>query len=141
MNVFDFNWNPKYDEQLFVLGKSNFNAFNWLQNTDKWPNKQIVLYGPQYSGKTHLSTIWCEKHNGKLISKTTQYEDIDKKKHRHYVDIYIPSQNRMIEVKSTWTAEKKKDNIFLKQDAVKKMGYLYEIWVYDDKGIKVQCHV
>jgi hypothetical protein len=69
------------------------------------------------------------------------YEDENTKNHRHYVDIFIPSQNRMVEVKSTWTAEKKKDNIFLKQEAGKKAGYLYEIWVYNGKGEKVECYI
>jgi hypothetical protein len=68
------------------------------------------------------------------------YHDEAGKKHRHYVDIFIPSQNRMIEVKSTWTAEKKKDNIFLKQEAGKKLGYLYEIWIYNKKGEIVEYH-
>jgi len=60
------------------------------------------------------------------------------KKHRHYVDIFIPSQNKCIEVKSTWTAEKKKDNIYLKQQAAKELGYKYEIWVYNRKFEKVK---
>lgn len=68
------------------------------------------------------------------------YEDEANQKHRHYVDIFVPSQNKCIEIKSTWTAEKKKDNIFLKQTAGKSMGYLYEIWVYDGKGQKVECY-
>jgi len=68
------------------------------------------------------------------------YEDKNGIKHRHYVDIFIPSQNRCIEVKSTWTAEKKKDCIFLKQKSGKELGYLYEIWVYDNKGKKVECY-
>ena len=68
------------------------------------------------------------------------YTDENNKKHRHYVDIFIPSQNRCIEVKSTWTAEKKKDCIFLKQQAGKELGYNYEIWVYDGKGEKVECY-
>ena len=68
------------------------------------------------------------------------YDDEAGKKHRHYVDIFISSQNRLIEVKSTWTAEKKKDNIFLKQEAGKKLGYLYEIWIYNKKGEIVECH-
>jgi hypothetical protein len=59
-------------------------------------------------------------------------------KHRHYVDIFIPSQNKCIEVKSTWTSEKKKDTIFLKQNAAKELGYNYEIWVYNRKGIKIE---
>jgi hypothetical protein len=62
------------------------------------------------------------------------YIDNNDKKRRHYVDIFIPSQNRCIEVKSTWTAEKKKDCIFLKQSSAKKLGYNYEIWVYHGKG-------
>lgn len=56
------------------------------------------------------------------------------------VDIFIPMQNRCIEVKSTWTAEKGKDCIFLKQEAAKKLGYTYEIWVYDQKGNKIELH-
>jgi hypothetical protein len=62
------------------------------------------------------------------------YNDENNKKHRHYVDIFIPSQNKCIEVKSTWTAGKKKDCVFLKQNAAKELGYNYEIWVYDGKG-------
>jgi len=62
------------------------------------------------------------------------YNDDQDKKHRHYVDIYIPSQNRCIEVKSTWTTRKdKKDNIFLKQNTAKELGYNYEIWIFNNK--------
>jgi hypothetical protein len=68
------------------------------------------------------------------------YEDENNKKHRHYVDIFIPSQNRCIEVKSTWTAKKKKDFIFLKQQAGKELGYNYEIWIYNGKGKKIECY-
>jgi hypothetical protein len=66
------------------------------------------------------------------------YHDESGKKHRHYVDIYIPSQNRCIEVKSSWTFAK--PNVLLKQSAAKKLGYNYEIWVYDKKRNK-KCYV
>ena len=69
------------------------------------------------------------------------YDDDEGMKHRHFVDIFIPSQNKCIEVKSTWTAEKKKDNIFKKQQAGKQLGYNYEIWIYNSKGEKVECIV
>jgi hypothetical protein len=69
------------------------------------------------------------------------YDDDEGLKHRHFVDIFIPSQNKCIEVKSTWTAEKKKDNIFKKQQAGKHLGYNYEIWIYNSKGEKVECIV
>ena len=62
------------------------------------------------------------------------YLDANGKKHRYFVDCFIKSQNRCIEVKSTWTAEKKQDIIYLKQQALKDAGYLCEIWIYDSKG-------
>jgi hypothetical protein len=67
------------------------------------------------------------------------YNDLNSKKHRHYVDIFIPSQNKCIEVKSTWTIKKQYNNIFLKQNAAKQLGYCYEIWVYNLKGEKTEC--
>ena len=41
--------------------------------------------------------------------------NINNKKHRHYVDFYIKSLNKCIEVKSLWTFEKKKYNVLIKQ--------------------------
>jgi hypothetical protein len=76
------------------------------------------------TGSKNVPTIW--------------YYDINGKKHRHYVDIFIPSQKKCIEVKSTWTI--KKSNIFEKQNAAKQLGYEYEIWVYDNKGNRVETY-
>jgi hypothetical protein len=59
-------------------------------------------------------------------------------KQRHYFpDIYIPSKNKIIEVKSTWTYKCKEDNIQEKAEATKKAGYGYEVWIYDSKGNKI----
>jgi hypothetical protein len=73
-----------------------------------------------FTGCKTVPTIWYNNELGK--------------KSRHYVDIFIPHLNRCIEVKSTWTVEKKKNCIFLKQSAAKELGYDYEIWVYNRKG-------
>ena len=69
---------------------------------------------------------------------TIWYTDVNEKRRRHFVDIFIPRQNKCIEVKSTWTFTTQKETIFLKQQAAKELGYLYEIWVYDGKGNKVE---
>jgi len=66
------------------------------------------------------------------------YNDKNSKKRRHYVDIFIPSKNKCIEVKSTWTIKKINSNIFEKQKQAKEQGFNYEIWVYDYKGNKVE---
>jgi hypothetical protein len=68
------------------------------------------------------------------------YNDKNEKKHRYFVDIFIKSQNRCIEVKSIWSLDKDKDCIFLKQQAMKDNGYDCEIWIYNSKGEKVECH-
>ena len=62
------------------------------------------------------------------------YEDSNGAKHRYFVDCFIKSQNRCIETKSTWTAEKNQDIIYLKQQALKDAGYSCEIWIYNSKG-------
>lgn len=78
--------------------------------------------------------------NSKKNVPTIWYTTDDGKNHRHYVDIFIPTQNRCIEVKSTWTAKYVTSNIFLKQQAAKELGYKYEIWVYNKKGEKINCY-
>ena len=104
---------------LHIQGYEHY-ALNELLVKENIDENDIV------TGPKNVPTIW--------------YEDDEGKKHRHFVDIYIPSQKRCIEVKSTWTAEKKKDNIFLKLNAGKELGYNYEIWVYNNKGEKVNCY-
>ena len=98
---------------ITVQGFEKF-ALDFLLNNENINENDIC------SGCKNVPIIW--------------YNDETGKKHRHYVDIFIPSQNKCIEIKSTWTAEKKKDCIFLKQNAAKELGYNYEIWVYDCKG-------
>ncbi len=96
-------------------------ALNKLVKEDNILEEDIV------TGCKNVPQIWYNDKNGK--------------KHRHYVDIYIPSQNRCIEVKSTWTAEKKKDNIYLKQNAAKELGYNYEIWIYNSKKELIEVKI
>ena len=60
-------------------------------------------------------------------------------KHRYYVDIFILSQQRCIEVKSTYYLKRDREIIFAKRDALENEGYLCDIWVYDGKKKFVEC--
>ena len=71
---------------------------------------------------------------GRLDVPEIWYYDTNNKKHKHYVDIFIKSLNKCIEIKSKWTFNKNKEIVFLKQNSAKELGYSYEIWVYDEKG-------
>ena len=53
---------------------------------------------------------------------------------KYYPDIYVPTENRIIEVKSTWTMEQGKDTIYLKRQACIDAGYEFELWLFDPKG-------
>jgi hypothetical protein len=114
----------KLKDYIFPSGKviktqgyENF-AIDYLIKNDNIIENDII------TGPKNVPEIWYKDENGK--------------KHRHYVDIFIPSQNKCIEVKSTWTAEKKKDSIYLKKEAAKDIGYNYEIWIYNRKFEKVK---
>lgn len=61
---------------------------------------------------------------------------MEEKKHFYFPDIYIPHENKIIEVKSTWTFNKKNDITMAKAKSCKDKGYCFELWVYDGKGGK-----
>ena len=101
-------------ETIKVQGYEPF-ALNDIINNENINENDII------TGVKNVPSIW--------------YNDLHEVKHRHFVDIYIKSQNRCIEVKSVWTV--KQENVFLKQKAGIELGYKYEIWVYNEKGIIV----
>lgn len=127
-----------------IMEKSSKNAYKIKKYT--FPSEKIINY------QGYENTALDELIHQELIDEEDivsgcknvpeiWYNDEDNNKHRHYVDIYIPSQNRCIEVKSNWTAEKGKDKIFLKQQASKDLGYKYEIWFYNGKREKIQTYL
>jgi len=66
---------------------------------------------------------------------------VDGIKHIYFPDFYIKSENKIIEVKSLWTLTIERGNVEEKAQATVKAGYKYEIWVYNEKKIKVETKV
>ena len=58
------------------------------------------------------------------------------KTHYYYPDIYIVSENKIIEVKSSYTYEKCKNINEMKRDACISLGYSFEFWIFDNKRNK-----
>lgn len=74
-----------------------------------------------------------------IINKRTEvpkiwFIDNNNKKRRYYVDIFIPSQNKCIEVKSWYIYKKNENKNLLKKQAALDLGYNFEFWIYDTKG-------
>jgi hypothetical protein len=65
------------------------------------------------------------------------YQDEFNKKRRHFVDIFIKSDNLCIEVKSEYTIKINSDKIYAKKTAAENLGYKYEIWCYTKSGQRI----
>ena len=55
---------------------------------------------------------------------------INEKRHVYFPDIYIPDENKIIEVKSEWSLQYP-THVEEKAQATVSEGYIYEIWVYN----------
>jgi len=77
---------------------------------------------------------------GRSIIPTIDYY-INDTKHVYFPDFMIKSENKIIEIKSEWTIQLKRGNVEEKALATIKAGYKYEIWVYNDKKVKVETKV
>jgi hypothetical protein len=124
------------------MSEKQLHASYKIKHYEMPSGNSIVCQGYEHFAYDDLLNIEnvCELD---IITKRTEvpliwYIDETGKKRAHYVDIFIPSQNKCIEVKSTWTFSQPKNHALLKQQSAKDMGHLYEIWIYDPKGIKIQ---
>jgi len=138
------NWGVKNPTQNAELAeKAANNSYQIKYYTI--PSGNIIKYqGYENFALDELVNI-CKLNENDIINKKTDvpeiwYYDESGKKHKHYVDIFIPLQNKCIEVKSEWYYNQSTKIILLKQKAAKELGYNYEIWVYDKKGNKICCN-
>jgi len=115
----DYNY---YDK----LHKNIYHIILTTMDPDELFHQENIDENDIITGCKNVPTIW--------------YTDVTEKRRRHFVDIFIPLKNKCIEVKSLWTFGKQKETIFLKQQAAKELGYLYEIWIYYSKGNKVDFY-
>jgi hypothetical protein len=127
--------NPEYLENMlkkshkfkdYILPSGNVIKYQGYENfaLDELIINEKINELDIITGTINVPKIWYNDNNGI--------------KHIHFVDIFIPSQNKCIEVKSTWTFNK--PNVLCKQKAAKEFAYKYEIWVYDKKGNKTCYH-
>jgi len=77
---------------------------------------------------------------GRSNIPTIEYR-INDVKHVYFPDFFIKSENKIIEVKSEWTIQLRRGNVQEKALATIKAGYKYEIWIYNDRKVKVETRV
>ena len=52
----------------FLEGPANAAALSLIESWPEWPNRIMLLAGPEVPAKSHLATIWAEQAGARTIS-------------------------------------------------------------------------
>ena len=77
--LLDFDHNIEFNEHDYFVSRSNYLAFNLIQNWPKWERKILNISGDTFSGKTHLAKIFQYKSNALYFGHSDINEDVFKK--------------------------------------------------------------
>ena len=77
--LLDFDHKIEFNEHDYYVSKSNYFAFNLIQNWTKWEKKILNIYGDTFSGKTHLAKIFQNKSKALYLTDNDINEEIFKK--------------------------------------------------------------
>lgn len=59
----------------FLEGPSNATALGLIDGWPDWPNRVMLLAGPEGCGKSHLAAIWAERAGARIIAARDLAED------------------------------------------------------------------
>ena len=77
--LLNFKYKQNFNYNDFYVSKSNFFAFQLIDNWPKWEKNILNIYGEKFSGKTHLSNIFLSKNNGIKVDEKDINNEIFKK--------------------------------------------------------------
>ena len=81
--LLNLNHKQNFNEHDFYISKSNFHAYQIIQNWPKWEKNILNIYGEKSSGKTHLSDIFLSKNKGIKIEPSELNDEIFKQLKLH----------------------------------------------------------
>ena len=61
------NHSESFAREDFLAGPSNAAAFNMIERWPDWPDRVLLLVGPEGAGKSHLAAIWAQKTGARLV--------------------------------------------------------------------------
>jgi chromosomal replication initiation ATPase DnaA len=93
--LLNFQYKKSFKDQDFFVSKSNYYAFNIVNNWPKWEKNILNIYGEKYSGKSHLVDIFLKKFNGLKIDANL-FQNNDLKKIKIFQNIVIENFNKNI---------------------------------------------
>jgi len=121
--------NPMHNEEIFIKSQKK----SYLKKDYKLPSGTII----QVQGYEQIALDELFENNYKEDDIITQYQvieyEFENNTHKYYADIYIKSENKIIEVKSDYTMDLHYDKNMAKWEACVDSGYEFEFWIYDKK--------
>ena len=63
----DLALNPSYAREDFLVGPSNEQAFEWIELWPGWPERMLVICGPEGCGKSHLAHVWATQASAMIL--------------------------------------------------------------------------
>ena len=94
--LLNLNHKQNFNEQDFYISKSNYYAYQLIQNWPKWEKNVLNIFGERSSGKTHLTDIFLSKHKGIKINPKKLNDEIFKEL-KIYENIVLDDFNNEIE--------------------------------------------
>ena len=77
--LLEFDYKQNFKDDDFYVGKSNYHAFELINEWPKWEKNLLNISGEQYSGKTHLINIFLKKFKGVRLESGLLDNEISKK--------------------------------------------------------------
>ena len=65
-----------YARDDFLSGPSNVTALALVERWPDWPNRVMVLIGPEGAGKSHLAAMWAEASGARVLAASLLTEDM-----------------------------------------------------------------
>lgn len=141
---------PEFREKGLQTIREKYGVDNVSQNLEIH-EKQMQYTWKSYtmpSGAVRHIQGYEDKTIRELLAEGYSEEDIvtgrkrisyilNGKTHYYYPDFYIPSQNKFIETKSDYLYREDTERILAKKQACEEQGYLFEIRIYDKKGVRI----
>ena len=74
--LLNFNYKQNFNYNDYYVSKSNYYAFQLIENWPKWEKNILNIYGEKFSGKTHLANIFSKKYKAKKINETDLNDEL-----------------------------------------------------------------
>lgn len=86
---FNFGFTARMRDDNFIVSESNARALSMIDEWPNWKSHELLIYGPEESGKTMLANIWKEIAHAKILSPQDIYTMVSSGNINHKGKSYI----------------------------------------------------